>query len=178
MISIMSRDRVGIIADVTSTVKKLNGNLEDISQTVLRDFFTMILFAGFSDNVTEDVLREELKSSLGGAVEIGVIRLEDGCCLRKDQDSENQDAYVVTASGPDKVGLVSAISEFMRIKKINIIDLATRSENGIYTMILLVNLPAGTDVAKLKRSLQTSMEVHDMTVEMRHQAIFRKVNDI
>ena len=179
MISVMSQDRVGIIADVTGAVKKLGGNLEDISQTVLRGYFTMILLARFPEKVSEDELRKELYSSLGtSGLQIGVVPFKGDCNVPKMEPDDVKDAYVVTASGPDKVGLVAAISEYMRLKGINILDLATRSENGIYTMILLVRLPSGTDVAKLKRSLQTSMEEHNMTVELRHQAIFRKVNDI
>ena len=179
MISVMSRDRVGIIADVTGAVKQLGGNLEDISQTVLREYFTMILLARFPDDITEEHVRAVFRDNLGTKdLQIGVMPFSGDCNVPKVDVEDVQDAYVVTASGPDKVGLVAAISEYLRLKGVNILDLATRSENGTYTMILLVRLPSGTDVAKLKRSLQTSMEEHDMKVELRHQAIFRKVNDI
>ena len=47
MISVMSHDRVGIIADVTGAIKSLHGNLEDLSQTVMKGYFTMLLLATF-----------------------------------------------------------------------------------------------------------------------------------
>lgn len=179
MISVMAQDRVGIIADVTGAVKHLGGNLEDISQTVLRGYFTMLLLARFPSEMTAERVRNAFSENLGTKdLQIGVVPFTGDCSVPKIELEDVQDAYVVTASGPDKVGLVAALSEYLRLKDVNILDLATRSENGTYTMILLVRLPSGTDVAKLKRSLQTSMEEHDMKVELRHQAIFRKVNDI
>ena len=58
IISVMSHDRIGIIADVTAAIKTLHGNLEDLSQTVLRGYFSMILLARFPDGTTEDNLRK------------------------------------------------------------------------------------------------------------------------
>ena len=49
ILSIMSQDRVGIVADVAGAIKALRGNLEDMTQTVLRGYFTMILLAEFPD---------------------------------------------------------------------------------------------------------------------------------
>ena len=90
----------------------------------------------------------------------------------------SDDLYVITASGPDRVGLVAELTEYLRLKDINIIDLATRSEQSTYIMMLLVKLPDGTDVAKLKKGLQIAMEEFGLSVEIRHQAIFSKTNEI
>ena len=38
VISIMARDRVGIVADVATAIKNLEGNLGDLSQTVLSGY--------------------------------------------------------------------------------------------------------------------------------------------
>ena len=45
-------------------------------------------------------------------------------------------------------------------------------------MMLLVKLPEGTDVAKLKKGLRIAMETVGLSVEIRHQAIFSKTNEI
>lgn len=172
----MSHDRVGIIADVTGAIKSLNGNLQDMSQTVMKGYFTMILMAEFPDGTQEDTLRKALHAVKGlSSFEIGVLPFIDDAAASTNAGNDN---YVLTASGPDTVGLVAAISEYLKLKDINIVDLATKSENGIYTMMLLVHLPSDTDVAKLKKSLQIAMEEYGLTVELRHQAIFSKTNEI
>ena len=58
VISVMEQDRVGIIADVSGIIKKLGGNLADVSQTVMRGYFTMILLADFTREVTAGEIRD------------------------------------------------------------------------------------------------------------------------
>lgn len=43
VVSVIGKDKVGIIAMVSNLLAKLNINIEDISQTVLKDSFTMIM---------------------------------------------------------------------------------------------------------------------------------------
>lgn len=175
IISVMSYDRVGIIADVTGAIKQLHGNLEDMSQTVMKGYFTMLLLADFPGEVTEEKLKDTLHAVKGLAtVEISLLPYKQ----QGTQTSSNDDQYVITASGKDNIGLVAALTEYLRLKQINVIDLATRCEQNTYTMMLLVKLPDGTDVAKLKKGLQIAMEEFGLTVEIRHKAIFSKTNEI
>ncbi len=43
IITVVGHDRVGIIAGVTATLAKYDANILDISQTIMQDFFTMIM---------------------------------------------------------------------------------------------------------------------------------------
>ena len=43
IVTVVGPDRVGIIAEVCTLLSKLNINIVDISQTVMEDFFTMIM---------------------------------------------------------------------------------------------------------------------------------------
>jgi glycine cleavage system transcriptional repressor len=57
IISVMSKDRPGIIADVTGAIYELQGDLADLNQSVLCGYLTMILIATFNSSITpEDVL--------------------------------------------------------------------------------------------------------------------------
>ena len=175
IINIMSSDRVGIIADATTTIHRLHGNLDELTQTVLKGYFTMILLAHFPDGTKA----EDIQAALTGVKNlsnclIGITPYE----APAPASNENCEPYIVTASGPDKEGLVSAVSEYLRLKKINITDFTSRTDNGIYTMMLMIALPDGTDVGKLQRSLQIAMEEHHLVIGIRHQRIFSKVNDI
>ena len=177
VISVMARDRIGIIADVTTAIKGLDGNLADMSQTVLRGYFTMILIASFPDPVGAAAIRAALQAAAGeSSFEIG-IAVPEGELPGESPDAQERQ-YVLTAVGPDRIGLVAAVSGYLREKDINIADLSTTVDNGIYTMMLLVELPVGADVARLKRGLQVAMEDVALSVELRHHAIFRMTNEI
>jgi len=45
IVTVIGADRVGIIAGVSAVLADANANIVDISQTTLREFFTMILMA-------------------------------------------------------------------------------------------------------------------------------------
>lgn len=59
MITVTGVDHSGIVAAVTTELAKLNVNIEDISQTILQDFFTMIMIVDVSE-----VKRSEVQKAL------------------------------------------------------------------------------------------------------------------
>lgn len=177
VISVMAQDRVGIIADVTGAIKALDGNLADLSQTVLRGYFTMILIASFPECLRAADIRAALVAAAGGSsFEIGIAAPAGPLPTESPEVKDRQ--YVLTAVGPDKIGLVAAVSGYLREKGINIVDLSTTVDNGVYTMMMLVELPSGADVARLKHGLRVAMEDVALSVELRHHAIFRMTNEI
>ena len=56
IISVMSKDRPGIIASTTGAIYKLGGDVADLNQTVLCGYLTMILNASFEENITKEDL--------------------------------------------------------------------------------------------------------------------------
>ena len=48
VISVVGRDRVGILKDIAAKCADHNVNVIDVSQTVLRDMFTMIMLVDIS----------------------------------------------------------------------------------------------------------------------------------
>jgi ACT domain-containing protein len=49
IISVVGRDKKGIIAKVSGCLFDVNVNIEDISQTIMGDLFTMIMMADMSE---------------------------------------------------------------------------------------------------------------------------------
>jgi ACT domain-containing protein len=68
IVTVIGQDKVGIIAGVTAVLAEANVNIVDISQTTLRDFFTMILMADIAQaNLPFDELKRRL-NALGDAM--------------------------------------------------------------------------------------------------------------
>lgn len=70
VISVLGKDKVGIIAKVSNLLMENNININDISQTILDDIFTMIMIVDLKDLVIENSDIKEKLSSLGK--ELGV----------------------------------------------------------------------------------------------------------
>ncbi len=57
----MSKDRPGIVADVAGVIYDLNGDLADLSQSVLSGFFSMIVIAQFNNDVSTKEIKSKIK---------------------------------------------------------------------------------------------------------------------
>ena len=70
IVTVVGQDRTGIIAETSRVLADANANIIDISQTLLGEFFVMILIA---DMTRASVALEELKSRLAAkAAELGM----------------------------------------------------------------------------------------------------------
>ena len=70
IVTVIGADRVGIIAGVATVLADCKANIVDISQTTLREFFTMILMADMEEaSVPFDELKRRL---LAKGEEMGV----------------------------------------------------------------------------------------------------------
>ena len=75
IVSVIGRDRTGIIAKVSGKLYEMNVNIEDISQTVMQSaYFTMIMMISLGDDKTVSEVNDALQSV---AQELGVeIRVQ------------------------------------------------------------------------------------------------------
>lgn len=78
IVTVVGPDRVGIIAEVCGLLADCNINIIDISQTVMQDFFTMMMLADTSKSNTDfDGVAEALEKK-GQEMELTIrIQRED-----------------------------------------------------------------------------------------------------
>lgn len=178
VISVMFQDQVGIVAEVSAAVRHLGGNLLDVSQTVLRGYFSMILLGEFPEGTSTEDVQKSLQgiNALQGAC-FGVMPFQEEL-EKPSRNDEDSDTYILTASGPDQPGLVAMLSEYLKERKINIVDLSCcQAHTGEYTMIWQIQIPAELDVQKLQNSMRLAFQPK-VTVGLRHQALFKVTNEI
>lgn len=69
-VTVLGKDKVGIIYEVTSILSKNNVNILDINQTLIEDYFTMVMLVDLSKMVVDfKTLKDKLEAK---AQEIGV----------------------------------------------------------------------------------------------------------
>lgn len=172
VISVTAKDRPGIVAEVTEGIGRLDGNLADLSQTVLCGQFTMILLAGFPDGISVEQVQRELASSALSAV---LVMPHDGAMS---ESGPPEHAYVLTAIGKDRRGLVAQISRFCLDRKVNILDLATHVEGDQYTMVLQVDLSSIDDVPLFQNELKMLGARCGLRTALQHNDIFKATNEV
>ena len=62
IITVVGKDKAGIVAGVATKVAELGLNIDDISQTVLDEFFTMMAVVSSEDKQDFTYLRAELEA--------------------------------------------------------------------------------------------------------------------
>jgi glycine cleavage system transcriptional repressor len=180
VISITSRDRIGIVHQVSSAISELGGDIADLRQSVLRGYFTMILLAAFPPSVTQDEVKRRLcMLNVPGLSPLQFAILPADDVSEAGSESSLEDAYVLTASGQDRIGFVATVSAFCARHGINILDLSTAVDNGSYTMILLVDLAQCTeDAGALRHELESFHKETGLQVVLQHYAILSATNEV
>lgn len=62
IITVVGKDRTGIVAGVSSKIAELGLNIDDISQTVLDEFFTMMAVVSSDEKKDFAALRNEFET--------------------------------------------------------------------------------------------------------------------
>jgi glycine cleavage system transcriptional repressor len=179
VISIMCRDRVGLIYEISNAIAELKGNIADVRQSVLCGYFTMILLASFPKNVSQRMIERkfaEVDSKSETVIDAAVAKVAE--TIQPSVSAEPENAYVLTATGNDRIGLVAAVAHFCAKNDINILDLSTTVSDGEYVMILLVDLDHCDSIGQVRADLQQYAHENGLKVVMQHHHIFKAINEI
>lgn len=172
VVSVLARDRAGIIADVSDALFGLGANLEALSQTVVWDWFTMIVCGAFPPEVTADQVRQAVESAGGFSATVlpfGEMAQAAG---------HPGEPYVVTASGEDRPGIVRTLTQCFASKGINIEDVWNEVRDGRFIVIFHVTVPPHVDPGDARYELDAAGADAGVSVTLQHQDIFTATNSL
>ncbi|MDZ8119469.1 glycine cleavage system protein R [Pontiella agarivorans] len=172
VISVMDRDRPGIVAEVTEGISSLGGNLADLRESVLRGYFTMILVADFPAEVTVEQVQEALATGKTSHVSV------ESVTGTLDETERSEQVYILSAVAKDRVGLVAQVSRFCYDRSVNILDLASHVDGDQYTMMLQLEFSDTRSVKKFRSELSRFGEKSGLNLVLQHNDIFRATNEI
>ena len=178
-ISIMSKDRIGIIADVSEKIAELDGDIADIRQSVLCGYFTMILLVSFPHGTEQKIIESKIASIISEEripLLVSVKSVEGSIEPEPINIPENN--YVLTVTGRDQIGFVASVTRFCADKQINILDFSTTRKNENYVMILFIDLSRSSGIDSLRESLLLMQKETGFEMVLQHFNIFRAVNEI
>lgn len=172
VISVMDRDRPGIVAEVTECISRLGGNLADLRESVLSGYFTMILVAGFPEEVDVSDVKRALVEATAAQVLVALKQDPLETIVKPEHD------YILSAVGRDRVGLVAQVSRYCCEHQINILDLASYVVGDQYTMMLKVNLGHIESIDDFELELTRFGESCGLNLVLQHNDIFKAMNEI
>ncbi len=177
VISVMSKDRPGIIADITGAILSLGGDLADLNQSVLGGYFTMILIAEFDDTVTaEDVFAGFSHISSETRIEANIKEMDVD--LEIEKNKLPKETFVVTAQAINRKGLVKTMGDFFYSRNINVMDLVTAREKQRYTMIFQVDLSEIDSMEILRREIEELATRETLDLVLQHNDIFKATHEV
>ena len=155
-VTAIGRDRPGIVAALTGALRDVGGNLEDVSSTILRGHFAMMLVVAAPADVTGDRLGSALREAatpLG--VEVTVSDVEAGSPDRPTA------THALSVYGSDRPGIVAGIASALADRGANITELSCRltaADRPVYVMVAEVAVPNGVDQGELRSEVQSVAE--------------------
>jgi glycine cleavage system transcriptional repressor len=170
----VGRDRVGIVAELTTVLFKLGCNLLDSSMTLLRGEFAIILMTSLAEGITIDKLKSELQpvqAKLDFQLQIREMSPEQ---LEASADTEaNQKVCMISVYGADKPGIVCSITNKLASLQANITDVETTRTSqapgakSVFIMLIEARLALTSDVELIRRELKETAQALgvDITVQ-------------
>ncbi len=170
----------GVVAAVSRILEENGCNIEEVTQTILSGEFAAIFVVAAPDGTDAESLRQNLSASLAEAkVDLSVLVRP----AIKGQWGQNLhcEPFVVTADGPDKPGLIAAMSRVFARHDVNIESLkAILGEGGTNRALFVfeVMVPDSVDLGRLRRELTCEGQSRDLRVSVQHRDIFEAVNRV
>ena len=145
-LTIVGRDRPGIVSQVTKILFDQGCNLADSSCSILGGQFAMILILGHPEFTNLESFGEAFKPLEETDLTVALRVLKPGGQIRSQIEG---DICMISVYGSDKPGIVYRVAEVLGEKKVNITDLNTKlvgtEERPVYVMVIEATLPEGVE---------------------------------
>jgi glycine cleavage system transcriptional repressor len=162
LITVTGPDRPGIVAAISERLAAEGADIEDISMTRLSGNFAMMMLVRGGAPGKLDAIREKMSSSLGM-----FIHIEPAV----ETAAEPEANVYVSASGPNRIGIVATLSKLLATSGANITEMTTRLLRHTAVPVYLVRIEATTsaDLETLKSELAAAGD--ELGVEVRLESI-------
>lgn len=180
VISVFGTDRPGIVASVSKVFFESGCDIRDVSQTTLQTEFAGIFVvaspAGPGPANIEDIIKKEIVS-LG--LDVFVKPMGQ---LEEVDHPKGGEPFVITAMGPDRLGLVAGLTQIIAGFGVNIVNLKAIFRGGDdprhNIMIYEVDIPYGLDQTAFRDALASRALELKLDLSIQHRDIFEEINRI
>jgi len=166
-LTIIGRDRPGIVAQVTEILFRLGFNIADSSCSILGG---MILIISNPNITSKDQFEEDFRHLEETNLSVFIRTMKPGGEISPDLEGEQ---CMISVYGADKPGIVYQVAKVLGEHQINITDLNTKligtTEKPVYVMMIEAILPPDIEIdavenwmTALKKQLQVDISVRSL----------------
>jgi len=170
-LTIIGRDRPGIVSDVTGILYQLGCNIADSSCSILGGQFSMILIISHPELQNQQAFGDAFAPLEESGLSVFLRTLKPGGEIHPEINGE---ICMISVYGADKPGIVYRVARELGERKINITDLNTKligePDSPIYVMMIEAVLNEGIEVEDvenwmfgLKAELKVDISVRSIT---------------
>jgi glycine cleavage system transcriptional repressor len=170
-LTIIGRDRAGIVAEVTRILYENGCNIADSSCSILGGQFSMILIISHPQIHDKSVLMDAFAPLVQKDLSVFVRTLKPGGEERPDLSG---DICMISVYGADKPGIVYRVAHELGARSINITDLNTKligdKDSPVYVMMIEALLPQDIEIEAveswmlaLKQELKVDISLRSIT---------------
>ena len=168
-VSVIGKDRSGIVAGISGVLFRLGCNLADSSCTMLAGEFAMILIVSHPRPFSKSRLFDDLKpvcDEMGMSLAVRTLHSDE--LRRLETDGE---LCVISVYGADQPGIVYCVTSELARRGVNIMDLNTKLIGTllepVYVMMLEVALPDGETPEGIEKMLENLKKELDVEISVR-----------
>ena len=172
VVTVLGKDRPGLVADLTGEVSEIKGNIVDIEQSVIRGLFSMFMLVDLtSSTVSYNEFSKRLNvlsKKLNVDITLSAYGKYDGDHQPKKRELEN-----VTIMGKDKPGIVADISSALYETGTNIERIKMVARGDLLVMELTVDRKKKTEQQALRDKLRSVGERIGMDIVVQSESAAR-----
>jgi glycine cleavage system transcriptional repressor len=170
-LTVVGRDRPGIVSEVTEILFELGCNIADSSCSILGGQFAMILILSHPEFSSKEDFGDAFAALEENNLSVLVRTLKPGGEKRPDLYGE---ICMISVYGADKPGIVFRVAKILGDHTINITDLNTKligsDDRPVYVMMIEAVLPDTTTIemvedwmTRVKQELEVDISVRSIT---------------
>jgi len=180
IITVLGKDRPGIIASVSKSLYQMDCNLQNVNQMILQNQFAGFFIVDHPDSLTIEAISQQLEKDLAGKnlkVHADVVENRGNGNQKRDEET-----FLITTIGPDQKGLVARFTEIIASYGVNVSNLTAIFKGGdepaANIMSYQVAITSDTDQAGLFKSLRQKASELGLDISIQHKNIFKAINKI
>jgi len=167
-LTVVGRDRPGIVSEVTEILFQLGCNIADSSCSILGGQFAMILILSHPELSSKEAFAEAFAPLEERNLSVLVRTLKPGGEKRADLYGE---ICMISVYGADKPGIVFRVAKILGEHQINITDLNTKligsEERPVYVMMIEAVLPEDKTVDEIEAWMEAVKQELEVDISVR-----------
>jgi glycine cleavage system transcriptional repressor len=169
IVTVTAADQVGIVHAVTGTLERHGGNVLELSQTVMRGYFTLILAVEFAEAIDAESLRQAIVAD--NRQFDPMVNVVSAVLDRRPPVADGE-RFILTVLGADRPGNIHAIAGCLAEHGVNIVDLHARAEGTRFSLVMEAFLPPDLPPSTVRAELERYGRDRELEAFVQHENIF------